>query len=148
MDVFFYHLEQQTLERVLPVLLERTLERQWRAVVQAGSKERLEALDTQLWTYADDSFLPHATRRDGNPERQPVFLTIDEDNPNGAQVRFLVDGAPLSSHDGYERVVVLFDGTDPEALGKAREEWQLAKSKGHAVTYWQQGQSGKWERKA
>lgn len=148
MEVYFYHLEHQTLDRVLPVLLERALEKGWRAVVEAGSQERLEALDTHLWTYSEDSFLPHATRKDASPDRQPVFLTTGEDNPNQAEVRFLVDGARLGGHDGYQRAVILFDGTDPEALARAREEWTHAKSKGHAVTYWQQGQSGKWERKA
>ena len=89
----FYHLEHQPLERVLPSLVERTLERGWRAVVQAGSEERVEALDTLLWTYREDSFLPHGTRRDGNVAAQPIYLTSNEDNPNGAGVRFLVDGA-------------------------------------------------------
>ena len=92
-EVLFYHLEHQPLERVLPSLVEKTLERGWRAVVQAGSEERVEALDTLLWTYRDESFLPHGTRRDGNPALQPVYLTTGEDNPNGATVRFLVDGA-------------------------------------------------------
>ena len=92
-EVLFYHLEHQPLERVLPSLVEKTLERGWRAVVQAGSEERVEALDTLLWTYREESFLPHGTKRDGNPDVQPVYLTTSEDNPNGATVRFLVDGA-------------------------------------------------------
>ena len=40
-DVMFYHLERQPLERVLPMLVEKTLERGWRAVIQVGSQERL-----------------------------------------------------------------------------------------------------------
>ena len=92
-EVLLYHLERQPHERVLPTLLERTLERGWRAVVQCGSEERLEAIDGSLWTYRDDSFLPHGTARDGPPARQPIFLTSGEDNPNGAQVHFLIEGA-------------------------------------------------------
>ena len=92
-DVFFYHLEHQTLERVLPSLLEKTLARGWRAVVQAGSEDRLEAIDLALWTYADDSFLPHGTARVGHASEQPVYLTLGDETPNGAGVRFLVDGA-------------------------------------------------------
>src|SRR5215470_14552801 len=115
-EVLFYHLEHQPLERVLPNLVERTLERGWRAVVQAGSEERVEALDTLLWTYREDSFLPHGTRRDGSPEAQPVFLTTGEDNPNGATVRFLVDGAQAADVAAYERVVYLFDGRDGNAV--------------------------------
>ena len=147
-EVFFYHLEQQTLDQVLPTLVERTVERGWRAVVQAGSAERLEAIDSLLWTYRDDSFLPHGTERDGPGDQHPVFLTTAESNPNGAAVRFLVDGASLSDLRGYVRVVILFDGHDQAALESARAQWKAARAAGAPVTYWQQTPSGKWERKA
>lgn len=147
-EVLFYHLEQQPLERVLPSLVEKTLERGWRAVVQAGSEERVEALDTLLWTYREESFLPHGTKRDGNVEAQPVYLTSSEDNPNGATVRFLVDGAEARELGGYARVVYLFDGRDGAALEAARAQWKAAKATGADVTYWQQSSEGRWEKKA
>jgi DNA polymerase-3 subunit chi len=147
-EVFFYHLERHPLERVLPGLVERTLERGWRAVVQVGSQERLEALDTHLWTYRDDSFLPHGTKRDGPAALQPVLLTTAEDNPNGAAVRFLVDGAALSRFAGYLRVVIIFDGADQPAVEAARAQWKAARTEGCAVTYWQQTEAGRWEKRA
>ena len=147
-EVLFYHLEHQPLERVLPSLVERTLERGWRAVVQAGSEERVEALDTLLWTYREESFLPHGTRRDGNSAAQPIYLTSNEENPNGAGVRFLVDGAETAELSGYDRVVYLFDGRDETAVAKAREQWKAAKGAGCQVTYWQQSGEGRWEKKA
>ena len=148
MEVLFYHLEHQPLERVLPNLIERALERGWRAVVQAGSQERVEALDTLLWTYREESFLPHGTKRDGNPAEQPVYLTDGEDNPNGSTVRFLVDGAAVGTLEGYARLVYLFDGRDAAAVAKARELWKRAKDGGCATTYWQQSSEGRWENKA
>jgi DNA polymerase III subunit chi len=147
-EVLFYHLEHQPLERVLPSLVERTLERGWRAVVQAGSEERVEALDTLLWTYRDESFLPHGTRRDGNPGEQPVYLTAQEDNPNGATVRFLVDGAEAADLAAYTRVVYMFEDRDASAVAKAREQWTRARGAGHEVTYWQQSPEGRWVKKA
>jgi DNA polymerase-3 subunit chi len=147
-EVMFYEFGKRTLEQVLPVLLEKTLERGWRAVVQAGDQERLEVLDTALWTYSEESFLPHGTAKDGPPARQPVFLTAGEDNPNGAHVRFLAGGAHAASFEGYERVIYLFDGRSAEDKTRAREVWKEAKAKGHAVTYWQQTAGGKWEKKA
>ena len=147
-EVLFYHLEHQPLERVLPNLVERTLARGWRAVVQAGSEERVEALDTLLWTYAEESFLPHGTKRDGNDAAQPVYLTTEESNPNGANVRFLVDGAETAEVTGYERVVYLFDGHDGDAVARAREQWKAAKAAGCEVAYWQQSPEGRWEKKA
>jgi DNA polymerase-3 subunit chi len=146
-EILFYHLERQSLEDVLPGLLARSLERGWRAVVQGGSAERLRALDSHLWTYDEASFLPHGTRADGRAEEQPIWLTTDDDNPNGAHVRFLVDGAGAPGFDGYERIVFLFDGGDPEALAMARGAWREAGAGGHAVTYWRQDERGRWMQK-
>jgi DNA polymerase III subunit chi len=147
-EALFYHLERQPLDSVLPQLIERTLERGWRAVIQAGTPERVAALDGLLWTYKDDAFVPHGTAADGYPERQPVFLTTEPENPNKASVRFLVDGATASDHRTYVRLVFLFDGRDPDAVVGARKEWKVAKEAGCSVTYWQQTSQGKWERKA
>ena len=146
-EVWFYHLEHLPLERVLPSLIEKTLARGWQAVVQAGSQERLDALDDLLWTYRDDSFLPHATEKDGDPVAQPVFLTTGDDNPSGAAVRFLVDGAETSDLTGYARLIYLFDGNDPEAVEQARAQWRAASAADCTVTYWQQSPNGGWEKK-
>jgi DNA polymerase-3 subunit chi len=147
-EILFYHLESRTLEQVLPPMLERSLERGWRAVVQAASEERVEALSTFLWTYRPDSFLPHGSARDGYPSEHPIYLTAGDDNPNGAQVRFLVDGATLADASPYVRVAFVFDGTDDAAVARARAEWQAAKARGDTVSYWQQDEHGRWTQKA
>lgn len=147
-EVFFYHLERRTLEEVLPTLLERSLERGWRAAVQAASEERVEALDTLLWTYREDSFLAHGTARDGPAEAHPIYLCTTGDNPNGAQIRFLVDGAELADTTPYARIVFIFDGRDADAVTRARADWQEAKAQGHSVSYWQQDANGRWQQKA
>jgi len=147
-EVLFYHLERHPLDRVLPAMLEKSLERGWRAVIQADTQERVEALDAMLWAYRDDGFLPHGTSDDGNADRQPVFLTDGDSNPNDAQVRFFVDGAGADDLSGYDRAVFLFNGQDPDAVQSARVQWTALKDAGHEVTYWQQNESGKWEKKA
>ncbi len=147
-EIYFYHLERRSLEDVLPNLLERSLERGWRAAVQAASEERVEALNTLLWTYREESFLPHGTVRDGPPEAHPIYLTTTTDNPNGARVRFLVDGAVLGDASAYARVVFIFDGRDAEAVARARDDYKAAKVAGHAVSYWQQDEGGRWQQKA
>jgi DNA polymerase-3 subunit chi len=147
-EVLFYHLQGQPLDKVLPTLLERSLQRGWRVVVQASSEERVEALDAHLWTYRDDGFLPLGTWRDAEAARQPVLLTLDDANPNGAAVRFLVDGAATPEDAAaYERIVLLFDGNDPDAVATARERWGAAKASGFEVTYWQPDEQGRWQRK-
>lgn len=147
-DVLFYHLMDRPLERVLPVLLEKSLERGWRVVVECGSDERSEALDALLWDYSEESFLPHSATRDGSEADQPIWITSGPDRPNEAHIRFLVDGAKPTDLDGYTRVVLMFDGRDDEAVALARQDWTKLKAAGHSVTYWQQNARGGWEQKA
>ena len=148
-EVLFYHLQRQPIERVLPSLLEKSLERGWRVIVQSSSDERIEALDAHLWTYRDDGFLPHGTEREPDPAAQPVLLTSGDHNPNGATVRFLIDGAPLPADAAsYQRIVLLFDGEDDDAVAAARVNWADVKAKGFDATYWQADENGRWMKKA
>jgi DNA polymerase III subunit chi len=148
-EILFYHLQGQKLEGVLPTLLEKSLERGWRVVVQGSSEERIEALDAHLWTYRDDGFLPHGTWREAEAAAQPVLLTVDDGNPNAATVRFLVDGAALPADaGGYQRIVLIFNGDDDDAVAAARVHWTEAKAKGFDATYWQPDDSGRWVKKA
>jgi DNA polymerase-3 subunit chi len=114
-------------------------------VVQVGTKDRLEALNAHLWSYDDASFLPHGSAADGHAEAQPVWLTTGDDNPNGANVRFLVDGAESLDFEGYHRVVFMFDAADQENVAKARAAWK-AVGEAHEVTYWRQDENGRWTR--
>jgi DNA polymerase-3 subunit chi len=148
-EVLFYHLQGQKLEGVLPGLLERSLERSWRVVVQAGSQERIDALDAHLWTYRDDSFLPHGTDREPEAAQQPVLLSMSEANPNVANVRFLIDGAAMPADaESYERIVLVFDGDDEDAVTAARAQWSETKNRGFEATYWQPDETGRWVKKA
>jgi DNA polymerase III subunit chi len=147
-EVLFYHLTESTLEQALPSLLEKSLERGWRAAVQAGSEERRDALDTLLWTFRDDSFLAHGMDRDPHAAQQPILLTTGPGNDNEARIRFIVDGAEPPDLGGYERGVIMFDGHDEEQLAAARSQWRALKAAGHDVTYWQQGPDRRWQKKA
>jgi DNA polymerase-3 subunit chi len=146
-EVLFYHLETQPLDRVLPVLIEKSLERDWHVVVETGSEARAEAIDNLLWTYRDDSFLPHALAGGDADHLQPVLITTRPHNPNEAEIRFFVDRAVPTDVAGYQRVVYMFSGHDPDAVSEARVAWKALKP-GTDLTYWQQDQNGRWVKKA
>nr|WP_029925222.1 DNA polymerase III subunit chi [Ochrobactrum sp. UNC390CL2Tsu3S39] len=147
-EILFYHLTESTLDEALPGLVERSLGRGWRVTIQTVSEERRDALDGLLWTFSDTSFVAHGTDKKPHPEHQPVLLTTGEANPNGATVRFLVEGAGLERADAYERLVVMFDGHDQDQLDIARGQWKNFKAGSHDLTYWQQTPDRRWERKA
>jgi len=152
MELLFYHLEQATLERVLPDLLSKSLERGWRAVVEANESEQIEALDTMLWTYSADSFLPHSTTNETLSEdalkNQPILITDKPENLNNANIRFFIDSGEVTTHQGYERLVYIFNGNNEPHLKRAREQWKAAKAAEIEATYWQQNANGRWEKKA
>lgn len=147
-ELWFYHLERSELDQALPPLLEKCLQRGWRAIVRGTLEERLEALDATLWTHREESFLPHAREGASDPARQPILLTTGDGNPNGAKALFLVDGAAPGDLSGYERACLLFDGRDEGALAAARSQWKQAKDAGIAASYWQEKAKGKWEKQA
>ncbi len=145
-EVSFYHLQRMPLDQALPKLLERVLERGMTAVVLAGSTERVDHLNDVLWTYDAGSFLPHGAVADGSPDRQPVYLTTEEENPNAAAIICLVDGGQPEFLGTFQRVLDLFDGNDDSAVQAARERWKAAQAAGFDVTYWKQSEAGRWEK--
>ena len=147
-EVNFYHLTQSSLEDTLPRLLTKTLQAGERALVLLGSTERVDALNTHLWTYDPNGFLPHGAARDGDADRQPVWLTHLDENPNGAAFLFVADRAKSEKVGDYKRCFELFDGRDDIAVADARDRWQEYKTAGHTVAYWQQTDTGGWEKKA
>ena len=146
-EVWFYHLERTGLDQALPELLEKTLQKGWKAVVRLREAERLQQLDGWLWTYRDESFLPHAPDDEAGADRQPILLTTRFENVNAADALFLVDGAEPGELSGYERCVVLFDGADEAQLAVARAQWSAIKATGVSVSYWKQQARG-WEKQA
>lgn len=145
-EIGFYHLRSMALERALPSILERGLAAGHRIVVMAGSAERVEHLNDLLWTYSDASFLPHGSARDGNAERQPIWLTESDENPNAATMLVLVDGASSARLGAYQRCCDIFDGNDEASVAAARGRWKAAKAAGHQLVYWEQVE-GKWQKR-
>lgn len=144
-EVGFYHLRSLTLDRALPQLLEKAYAGGYRIVLIAGSAERIDHLNALLWTYSDAAFLPHGSAKDGNAAGQPIWLTVEDENPNQADMLVLVDGVTSQQLGRYKRVLDVFDGNDEAAVAAARQRWQQAKAAGHGLTYWQQTEKG-WEK--
>ncbi len=147
--VDFYHLQKNPLEQVLPKLCEKAYATGKRIKILLGNDERVEFINALLWTYAEDSFLPHGSKKDGFVENQPIFISASEDNENNAQLLILADGAmpELGFLSQYERILNIFDGNDETALNKARTYWKQIKSLDGELHYWQQNERGNFEQK-
>ena len=146
-DVSFYHLQLWPLEKALPKLLEKTLEAGKRALVLVGSEPRAEQLNSVLWSYQQGSWLAHGSNKDGRPEDQPIWLSPEDENANGATYLFLTDGSTSARVADYERCFELFDGNDQAQVSAARERWKAYKEAGFGLKYLQQTESGGWQEK-
>ena len=148
-EALFSHLTQTPLEATLPTLLTKSLERGWRVRIQGPNRDALGRLDRHLWTYDDQSFLPHAMAGGPHDAQQPILLSTDDANANNAAVLMLVDGVhPLEKDlEQYTRACVFFDGNDPDQVGATRNYWTSLKSSGLETRYWAQD-NGKWVQKA
>ena len=144
-EIGFYHLTRTPLPDALAQLLERTLQAGHRALVLCPDAARLKALDAALWACPDPVWLPHGTAADGDPDLQPVWLSIEPESANGARFLFLVDGADTDRRGAFDRVFDLFDGKEAEKVAAARDRWRAVQDGGHTPTYWKQAQGG-WEK--
>ena len=147
-EIWFYHLERSTLDQVLPELLDRTLQRGWRALIRVGDPGLMEQLDERLWAWREDAFLAHGRSDQPHAERQPILLTSDAANGNGAQTLFIVDRSDMDASEPFERCFIIFDGRDEESLQHARGRWKTLKEAGADLAYWKQTEQGRWEKAA
>lgn len=145
-EVRFYHMERSTLESALPALLNKAVT-QGNVTVQSTTTQNVEALNTHLWAYKAESFLPHGSEKDGNADQQPIWITDKEENPNDSKILILTHGAKNDNIKDYTLCCEMLNGNDQNAVAEARQRWKEYKNQGFEITYWQQGQNG-WEKKA
>lgn len=145
----FYHLQRTPLEQVLPKLCEKAYASGKRIKILLGTAERVEFVNSLLWTYNEESFLPHGSKKDGFAEEQPIFISASEENENNAELLILADGAQplIEVLQKYERILNIFDGNDETALNNARCYWKDIKAIGGELHYWQQNANGSFEQK-
>ena len=146
--ILFYHLTRSSVEETLALLIGKSRSAGWRVAVRGTDHARLEQLDQKLWLGPEDAFLAHGLAGGAHDADQPVLLTTG-DAANGANVVMSVDGADISpaEADSFERLCILFDGMDPEAVQHARGQWKKIKESGAKAEYWSQ-ENGPWEKKA
>ncbi len=138
---WFYHIEQGSVDAAIAPLIEKCLDRKWRVVV-AAHEDTIVRLDRSLWTFREDSFLPHGRART-DAAKHPVLLSTEAVATNGAKVALLLDGSDADP-SLFERIMVVFDGGDETARAKARQQYKAATDAGGNARYFQQERGGGW----
>jgi len=145
MQVDFYHLTAQPLDRVLPRIAERVVGASGRLLIVAESAAQRAALDRLLWAYSPESFLPHA-EAGGNDAAQPILIAATSDATNMARNVALADGVWREDALAFDRAFHFFDA---DRITEARAAWKaLADRDGIERRYWKQNDEGRWEQAA
>ncbi len=146
-EVRFYHMQSTTLDKALPEILGKALEREYKAIVKAKTDDEIDNINKFLWTYKKNSFLPHGNKLDGTEVNQPIFLSIDDNNPNNANLLMLVDGASSELVADMDLCCEIFDGNNDEIVTNSRARWKEYKEQGFDLSYFQQDENGRWVKK-
>ena len=147
-DIRFYHLQKTDLEKAIHQLLVKIHGMEKRAHVLSPSQKRIQSLDQALWTLGGEIFLPHGTPTDGRPQDHPIWLSTEPKNENQSQVLILCDQAKVDTYDKYQIYCEIFDGHNNDEVQQARQKWKEFKSQNVNLSYWQQDNSGKWNKTA
>jgi len=147
-EVRFYHLQKQTLDQALPLILEKVYQTKNNAIIRMSDAKEITRMNDILWSYKPNSFLPHGCKKTGHPNEQPIWLTDKSENPNNAKTLILTQNAIEESLNDFDLCCEMLDGHDNAAISEARNRWKTYKDKGFDVTYWYQSETGKWEKKA
>ena len=146
-DVRFYHIERSTLDQVLPSIALKAWQSGKKVMVLVSNKKESSRLNDLLWTFHPNVFLPHGMAEEKHSERQPVLLTDKSDNLNGAEILIMTQGCVLEDINDFTMVCEILDGKVENHVMEARTRWKTYKEAGHELTYWQQDENGKWNKK-
>jgi DNA polymerase-3 subunit chi len=142
--VNFYHLTSTPLGKALPRLLDKVIANDHRVLVVCNDEQKLSELNNSLWTFSTKIFLPHGTKEDGFESEQPIFLSPNYENPNGADILVVLEETPIEQISNYKKCLYLFDGNNDQQTKNARQRWKQLKQDGVELTYWQQDKKGQW----
>lgn len=96
----------------------------------AGSDAQAAALDDLLWTFRQDSFVPHERYPSMEEASSPVLVGVAVPATVSAQVLINCTDRLPEGFERFERVVELVD-QQPEALAKSRERFRQYRDQGH-----------------
>ena len=150
-EIVIYEFANTEPMKALPALVQKCLEQKWKVVIQCESEQIRDDLNSFLWLFEKNSFLPHGTEADGFSNKQPIFLTCINENPNSANAKIAfgkVDTGEIDSISEFDRYMVVVDSKDKETVKVAGEFFQKLSKSGYQAKYQKQNSNGGWSERA
>ena len=143
-EIFFYKLKNLSVELFLISLIEKSISVNWNSVVLLDNVERMEEINDLLWTFNDVSFIPHGSQSDLNPEKNKVYLTCNEENPNKANAIFSIDGVAINNPKNWSRCIYIFNEQNLKVTDELESYKREIKDLDYIQKSFEQDQNGKW----
>lgn len=136
MQVDFYQLSRDPVEKVLPAIAARVLQNGERLLVVSADEAQRRALSDALWSVVPASFLAHGHAGEGGEGHQPILIGPDCAALNGARHIALADGLWREEALDFARAFYFFDAITIDA---ARQSWRaLTKREDVEPRFWRQ----------
>ena len=145
-QIIFYSTAPLQVEKTLFALLEKSLEKGNKSLLLFKDKEKCLSINEQLWTYKQNSFLPHISEDDQIYDNidVPVYLSTKNENPFKAELLFSIDGFLPDNIDHFERVIIIIDVND-ELLNEKYKKYYLDINKNFEdIVFYKSDDNGKW----
>tara|TARA_Y100000287_G_scaffold27260_2_gene19054 strand:+ start:206 stop:670 length:465 start_codon:yes stop_codon:yes gene_type:complete len=145
-QIIFYSTAPFQVEKTLFTLLEKSLEKGNKSLLLFKDKEKCLSINEQLWTYKQNSFLPHISEDDQIYDNIdiPVYLSTKNENPFKAELLFSIDGFLPDNIDHFERVIIIIDVND-ELLNEKYKNYYLDINKNFEdIVFYKSDDNGKW----
>ena len=145
-QIIFYSTAPLQVEKTLFALLEKSLEKGNKSLLLFKDKEKCLSVNEQLWTYKQNSFLPHISEDDQIYDNidVPVYLSTKNENPFKAELLFSIDGFLPDNIDHFERVIIIIDVND-ELLNEKYKNYYLDINKNFEdIVFYKSDDNGKW----
>ncbi len=105
-----------------------------RLLIHCPDQPLARQLDQRLWTYRDDSFLPHGLVGETNPALTPILISADGE-PAGEDQVLINLGAEVPEFFGrFERLCEPLD-QDPVVLQSGRARWKYYQDCGYDLKH-------------
>ncbi|MCK8516103.1 DNA polymerase III subunit chi [Methylonatrum kenyense] len=119
---------EQAAEAVACSLIDKAWSRGHRVLVRSRDDAQQARLDRLLWTFRQESFLPHATATSGIDA--PILIAGAEDTvTTGFEVLVNLDDAPAADLASWKRIAEI-SSREPQRLARTRDRFRHYRSQG------------------
>jgi len=135
---FFYNASHRDVVADITWLTENIFKKNNSIVIFCTDQETAKVVDDFLWSYKEDSFLPHALKKHEEVSLNPILVSTDLDEGFEHNVLIALNGVLINEKDWqrFAKIYYFFDDQDMTEKENARSMWKSFSSLDIDCKYW------------